>query len=1227
MQIKDLFVRPVGRPINGVIKADQNDDKSVWQELDEYVVTKELDDRLRKFFEFYLASVDNPNDPDVVSKVGVWVSGFFGSGKSHFIKILSYLLENKEVTYDAETKQAIEFFDDKIQDAILAADIKRAVNSDVDVILFNIDSKADSNDERSILRAFLKVFNEKLGFCSDFPHIAHMERYLSSKGQFDEFKRIIEAETGDTWEEIRIEYQFNADDIAKALTQVTGQDIKDADAWLERFETDFSLSVENFAKWVKEYLDSKGSNHRIIFLVDEIGQFIGQNTQLMLNLQTIVENLGTKCLGRAWVSVTSQEDIDAVLGEVIASKANDFSKIQGRFRRLSLSSANVDEVIQKRLLSKVPEAKEQLGEVYREKADILRHQLSFTNTGMTFKAYSGEEDFVAVYPFAPYQFQLVQKIFESIRKAGATGLHLAKGERSMLDAFQSAAKQVADEKPGILVPLYRFYPAIESFLEGAVKATIDHSADNVSLEPFDGLVLKTLFLIRYVEEIKGNVDNLITLFIDEIDADRRVLRDKIEASLQRLEGQTLINRNGEDYFFLTNEERDISREIQDVELNPSEEARFLGDIIFQEILHGIGRGKYRYPETNKDFDVKRICDQHPFGSRLDGDLTLNIVTPLSEDYSEYNESSALMRSNDNGGQVIVLLDNDKRLAREVRTYLQTDNYGIRKSDGTQSPSFMKILREFQEENRERRDRIESILDDLIKTAKVFVAGQVRESKVNSSSGIVDAALKYLVQNTFNYLGHLQHPATEPQREIKSILFKSPDDESLDLGEGSTNAAALNEVLQYITLASSANRQIILFELVDEKFSRRPYGWQEWDVILLVVRLVMAGEISLVADGSTLSTDKIYQAIDGTNKWRKIKVVKRKTVDKGSIQTARKLARKVFGKMPADGEDALARDLRQWCSDWQDELRDWGGIQKAKNYPGATLIADVSGVINKMAAIQDTYEFIEHFISNAKMLEEKSEDMDDLRNFYLSQSPTWDNLTHHYQQFTNNASELLKDKTAQAGMKRIADILQHETPYGMLSEAENLIRTVKTINDALVSDKVKHAISKIDGHINRVKLHLDEVEASADLRNKCLRHLQNKKAEVEKETSIAHIFKQQQEASDAADSAIDEIQHVAEEAAKAAAQQAKKENASNTPATASTASQNEPTGLGEAPATFNHPTVPAAKKTTKRIRRIKSADLVNGKPYLESKQDVEEFINKLRDELNLAIDNDERVEIR
>ncbi|MGV2947703.1 BREX system P-loop protein BrxC, partial [Acinetobacter sp. AGC35] len=298
-----------------------------------------------------------------------------------------------------------------------------------------------------------------------------------------------------------------------------------------------------------------GPQQRMLFLVDEVGQFIGSDTRLMLTLQTITENLGTICKGRAWIIVTSQADIDAVLGEMSSSKANDFSKIAGRFKtRLSLSSSNTDEVIQKRLLRKTPEAEALLRSVFEQKGDILKNQITFDRSGPTLKNYEGPESFIHNYPFAPYHFQLVQKVFEEIRKVGATGAHLAYGERSMLDAFQMAANAIATDEVGALVPFHRFYASVEGFLDTAVKRTIDQAGQNKTLDGFDVQMLRTLFMIRYVDIIKGTLDNLVTLSIEKIDEDKLALRKRIEESLQRLEKESLITRNGDEFLFLTNEE-------------------------------------------------------------------------------------------------------------------------------------------------------------------------------------------------------------------------------------------------------------------------------------------------------------------------------------------------------------------------------------------------------------------------------------------------------------------------------------------------------------------------------------------------------------------------------------------------------------------------------------------------------------------------------------------------
>ncbi|MED5609489.1 BREX system P-loop protein BrxC [Pseudomonas sp. JH-2] len=1220
MLIKNLFTRSIHRSINGVIKADQDDAESVWQELDEYVITRELDQHLRSFFESYLAALDNPKD--AAGRVGVWISGFFGSGKSHFLKILSYLLENKQVSKEGITRKAIDFFEEKIADPLLAADIKRAIAADTDVLLFNIDSKADASEGRdAILRVFLKVFNEKLGYCGDHPHIAHMERYLDSQHKFTDFKQAFAAASGSTWEEERDAYHFQVDALATALSQTLGQEIKDADAWIERFESDFSLSVENFAAWVKEYLDQQGAQHRIVFLVDEIGQFIGQDTHLMLNLQTITENLGTVCGGRAWVLVTSQEDIDAVLGEVRASKANDFSKIQGRFKtRLSLSSGNVDEVIQRRLLDKESEPKDALRKIYREKADILRNQLSFTNTGRTYKAFTDEDNFAAVYPFVPYQFQLVQRIFESIRKAGATGTHLARGERSLLDAFQSAAKAVGDSGIGVLVPLYRFYPSIEGFLEGVVKSTIDNAASNPSLQDFDPLVLKTLFLIRYVDEIKGNVDNLITLFIDQIDADRQGLRKQIEDSLQRLEKETLVSRNGDDFFFLTNEERDISREIKDVDLTSSDEARELGQLLFDEALRG--QRKFRFVDNGKDFGLNRQCDLHPLGNRIDGDLQVAAISPLVDDRETWNEQRCILESSQGEGSVLLRLEDDRDLARELRLYLQTDKYITRKNDGTLPLNTKRILQDRAEENRQRRQRLSATVDRLLREAEVYVAGNKLETKAASAPMLLEEALDYLVRNTFNKLGFIQHLSSDPQKEIQALLA-TPLTPGLGLeSTGEANPRALKEVSQHIELLASQSRRIVLHDLAETHYGRRPYGWPEWETVLLVVRLMLKGEISLIGNGGPLAPHQVWNEISTPARWRTTEIQRRQQVGSGELQKARQQFKDVFQKIAPDGEDNLYSHLKTRLEEWEGNLKQWRALAQGGQYPGLDDIDQGLKLIGKLKAAPDSFDTIQLFLKERSALLDLSDNYGDLENFHTSQKTAWDKLRAAQADFLPNRPKLDKDEKAARALARIDEILSAKAPFNLIREGEGLIQAVTQINDAFLKEAHQRADAWLEKQLAKVVAELDALQASAEQRNKSLLPLQNLRQKLAKQRSLAHINDMLDEARDLADAAIDHLHLLAEQAA------AKAKSAAAT------------TGLGPVTSGGGNPGLPVAESTAAdapvavvapavpvKKRHILDVQQFAGAGYIETQADIDSFLAKLRKELEQAIADNQRVEIR
>ncbi len=1187
MQIKELFKRDIFRPINGVVKADQLDESTVWQELDEFVITKELDQHFRRFFSSYLEAIDNPKDVDVSGKIGVWVSGFFGSGKSHFIKMLSYLLDNEEHQHDGESSKAVDFFESKVQDAMLFGDIKRAVASNTDVILFNIDSKADTKAGRdAILAVFLKVLNEMQGFCPEHPHIAHMERYLQAKGKLQTFQDAFKQASGSDWVSERDAYQFNHDQVVEAWCAATEQSKDAAEKWIDGAEDTFSLTIENFCKWVEEYLDKQGPDHRLIFLVDEVGQFIGGDTHLMLNLQTITEDLGTVCNGRAWVVVTSQEDIDAVLGDLRSTKSHDFSKIQGRFKtRLSLSSANVDEVIQERLLAKKDDARVR-GEMERVcNLDILRNQLSFTNVGMTFKQYRDSDDFCCNYPFAPYQFQLIQKVFEAIRKAGATGLHLSRGERSILDAFQSAGKAVGDKEVGVLVPLYCFYPSIESFLDTAVKRTIDQAAGNDSLKPFDIEILRVLFLIRYVDEIRGNIDNLVTLCIDEIDADRLAIKKQVEESLLRLEKETLINRSGDNFFFLTNEERDINREVKSIDLSSGEEAKVLGEIVFDDVLKGTR--KHRYQANKMDFSFNRICDGFPYGSRVDKDLTVQVFTPLGESDPELFENARFQReSGQDGGQVILKLDDDPSLACELRQHLQTEKYLRTKSDDTSPKTTKRIHRAMAEDNRERRERLKNLLGNLVADAAYFAAGQRVEIKSSAPQAALDEALEYLIDNTFSKMAHITKFSDEPKRELQAILRANDIQKAAMEG---ANDRAMEEIRDYIELSTRASHPIVLYEMI-EKFEKRPYGWPDIETLILVSRVLVLGEIQLVMNGAPLAIDKVYENVTAPRKQRSITVVRRKITDPKVLQRCRNLGKEVFSDMGPDSEDGLFEFLKAKCESWQSSLSNYNALADTGNYPGEDEITGGLSLIKALLAADEPGKFIGRFLENKAELLDLSEEFHDIDNFYRHQKPTWEKLRKAFDRFGLNRLELGRDQNSCTALGRMNEILSAPRPYKLVHEAEGLISTVDAVNTGIVTTRRDEALARIGELHSQVAKDVETAGDDAGLRQACLAPLESLRSSVEREESVAHIAQAVQEAERAVDAALREIVEFLKKK-----QEEKKDD---------------------------DETVVVVKPR----KEIKPSTLVQS-TYLETEEDINSFMQALRQRLEEAIANGERIQIR
>lgn len=1185
MEIWNIFKKNIARPINGVVKADQLNEAVVWQELDEYVVTRELDRHLRSFLSAYLAAIDNSCDPTIAARMAVWISGFFGSGKSHFIKILSYLLANRAISNaeSGEYRKAVDFFEEKIKDPMCLGDVRRIARMDTDVILFNIDSRADAGDGRTtILSVFWRVFNEHLGFCGESLHLAEIERYLARKDKLEAFKSRFKEIYGSNWESERDAYTLLQDEIVQALSDVLGKSTQASADWFEKSTTEFNLTVENFAKQVNEYLDSVSPKKRIIFLIDEVGQFIGGDTHLMLNLQTIVEDLGRLCAGRAWVVVTSQEDIDAVLGDLKAGKAHDFSKIQGRFTtRLSLSSSNTDEVIQARLLQKTEEARSELERLFAEKGDILKNQLSFSHDTTTLKNFSDGKDFVSNYPFAPYHFQLVQKIFESIRKAGATGLHLSKGERSMLDAFQSAAMAVSQKEIGALVPLHAFFPCIESFLDTAVKRSIEQAWDNAGLDKsFDVQLLQTLFLIRYVDIIKPRVDNLVTLCIAEVDADRINLKRRIEAALQRLEKENLISRNGDLYFFLTNEEREVSREIKGMEISSATEVQLLGDLIFDGILKG--KTKYRYQPYKRDYPFNRICDGRFWGKDCKDEIGLEIISPLHDEYALFSAAKCVLYSANQDANIVLKLEDDRELGAELRRFLQTDKYIRDKSSTAASTTLMQILRDHAEENRKRKERLELIAARLTAEAEFFIMGKRLDINEATAIKTVDRAFEHLVQNVFGKYAYLGVVVEDPVKEIKA-LFASDDitQQQLLFGFENQEPRDVKEIRSFIELMTAQNKTVMLSDLIGY-FSRRPYGWPEYQVVLLVAKLYMAGKINLLMDQDKLKPETAFSPLSKSGQWRQVKVVKRKSLKGLELENARKLAQDLFGTMPPAGTDQMVVHIRERLTQWQGDLAKFQPLAETGQYPGRAEIEKALESIGHLVPINDGTEFVRSFNAAKNDLLDASDDLADLRDFYNNQRSTWESLRLAVHRYQPNRGILEKDKVAAQALGRMVEILNVPHPYGLLKEVGQLITAVEQINSTMLAKARNIAGQEIDDKIKRLKEALDAHQAKDDLRNRVLIPFQDLKKQIPIEDSIPQLTYNLSEAQTNYEDALAVIE-------------------------ASIAPAPEP-------------------QPRKEVKMIRPAEYKQ-KTYLETEEDVDAYVYKVRTVLLAAIRDNLRVSLK
>lgn len=1037
MKIQSMFQKDINRDINGVVKVAQDDEKSLHQELSEYIITKELRRHFRTFFDNYTKAIDQPTD-----KMGVWISGFFGSGKSHFLKMLSYLLSNKEV----QGVPAIDYFKDKFDDPMMYAQAVKCVSIPTESILFNIDIEGPINkDKTAVLRTFAKMFYNHCGFYGDDLKIAKLERFIDRQGKTEEFRQKFEEVNGGPWVETRDSFAFFEDDVVEVLQSVLGMSEQAARNWFNGEETN-ELSIAQLVSDIKEYVDSKGDKFRLLFMVDEVGQYIGDDGDLMINLQSLVEELGAKCLGKVWVMVTSQEAIDSV----VKIAGDDFSKIQGRFNtRLSLSSSSVDEVIKKRVLAKTEEADQLLHMVYDKEQAVLKNLFVFNDSVLDIKGFADGREFAATFPFVPYQFIIIQKVLAEIRKHGNSGKHLSGGERSMLSGFQEAAQKVQDKDENALLPFYLFYDTVHTFLESAIRRVIDrcqNAADNHDgIEPQDVAVLKLLYLVRYIDDIKANIDNIATLMVDDIRTDKIALRASVTASLERLQSQNYVSRNGDTYAFLTDEEQDVAVDIKNTVVDSNQITQSIAQTVFGEIYPA-----KKFKHGRYDFAYDQYIDETLNGS-ASGGIRLRVITVASDHYKD-SDQQLIMESQVNN-EAIVVLSGDTPYYDELEQAMKIRKYVKQKNVSQLPETIQDIIRKRQQQARHLEDRAKSYLEKAIVDAKVVVHGEVMAIKAGSAKDKLDAALRGLVESVYSKLNMVNH-FVESDADILAILNGSAHADLSLVGSGANNEDALNEISQWLELKSVG--PTISMGDVQRRYQAIPYGWREIDIAALIARLIAQQKISIKYGGAIVAKDdrRLVDYLRKKSEVDKAVVARRIAPSEDLMRKSISFLRDYLGAMdiPSD-EDGLVRFV---LNTFETKLAHYQGLldQYDQNrYPEKEQVTTARDLAQDiLSQRKDNVALLNRMVQKQDDLLASSEDMEGVELFFKSQRTVFDEAVKQMNRISRERDYFATEPDTQEVFRTISAILAMPKPYNRIGELPELIGKVKTAYQALLELK-------------------------------------------------------------------------------------------------------------------------------------------------------------------------------
>jgi hypothetical protein len=946
MKFKDIFVRDIDRHMDSVIKSD--DGRYVADELEEYVLTPEVRRFLTRFCDEY-------NNPRAAGN-GAWISGFYGSGKSHLLKMLSYLLENQIVG----GKRALDYILPKIQDdAMLASALERAcARTPSESILFNVGGKSDAQRRdtgESLLNAFIKVLNEQCGyFAGEQAHVAALERDLDRAGLYENFKDEIRQSMGRSWETVRKNPAIFAGKVSAAYDRVC-DNAEGTSANIFKYYLDsYHPTPEDFAQWCLEYIEKREKDEpgfHLNFFVDEMGQYIADSVPLLQMLQDIVENLNTRCGRRAWLVVVSQEEMADITGRLEQNAAGQFSKIQARFTVLmKIPSNDANTVVRERLLAKSDDALPALDRLYDAYSGDFKVLLDFPDGAKHYRAYADREDFASTYPLVGYQFDLFHEALTGLSEHAAfTGEYVSTGARNMLGTTHRvlvSRKDEGDVERGDLISFDEMFEGLRDELKSEVFNAISQAAEHFPHQ-LGVRVLKALLLVKYCNGFKATPKNLAVLLYSGFSEDQGALEEQIVEVCQELDAQTYIRRTGDAYEYLTDDEKDVEEEIKREAVSDPEVSKEIGKML-QEV---IGQTKVRY--TNGDFSTTfsydLLIDGQAIGAQR-SELKVNVLTDLMPEADEGFKFAPVK-------QLHVALPRNTRLTQEARLWKQTVSYvGLNHQNEGRKQAIIDEKRVTNEQR--RRELIAMLADQLDRALYGTAMRDVTDELTGQGKDRFECAALQMVKASYPHLRMLDMAFSG-----KTVYDASTGTKLLP---GEPLAEYCREVLDDIRRVQATAAHCIVGGTTDNaleaRFRTGDHGWPVESVRQAVGILALNNLVECTRGDEPLEGPDLAAALSTGRQLGTIRVKPVTATSPEKVEALRAAYRRITGMDPVSTDsrelaDALADQLRQRavvpehieglpfekdCRDTVSELRVWA------NKGRAWLIENIETTIDDMA---------------------------------------------------------------------------------------------------------------------------------------------------------------------------------------------------------------------------------------------------------------------------------------